>query len=279
MRAITLLPYDWQIALGGWIGKLGLLFAKKRRHTVEVNIDLCFSWLNHQQRIQLIEDTFRSTGIGVIETAYAWFNDPHQLLHRTTIEGVEHLRHVLSEGKGVILMGMHLSTLDLCGALLSTHVPFDIMYRRNRNDLSEAIMTNGRAKNFPSALERDDIRGVLRSLKAGRAVWYGPDHDYGLRHSVFAPFFGVEAASITATARLARISGSPVIAFSHYRDKHNRYTLRLSPPLTGFPTGDDRADATKINRQIEKAIQKAPEQYWWSHRRFKTQPAGREQPY
>lgn len=279
MRAVALLPYDWQITLGEWIGKLGLLFAKKHRHIVEVNIDLCFSWLSHQQRNQLIEDSFRSTGIGCVETAYAWFSDPHQLLHRTTIEGVEHLRHALTEGKGVILMGMHLSTLDLCRALLSTHVPFDVMYRRNKNDLLEAIMINARAKNFPNALERDDIRGVLKSLKAGHAVWYGADQDYGPKHAVFAPFFGVEAASITATARLAKVSGSPVIVFSHYRDKNNRYTLRLSPTLAGFPTGEVRADATKINRQIEKCIQKSPEQYWWAHRRFKTQPQGREQPY
>ena len=67
MRAVALLPYDWQITLGEWIGKLGLLFAKKHRHIVEVNIDLCFSWLSHQQRNQLIDDSFRSTGIGFVE--------------------------------------------------------------------------------------------------------------------------------------------------------------------------------------------------------------------
>lgn len=279
MRVTTLFPFDWQISFGAWIGRLGLLFAKKRRHTVEVNIDLCFPWLSHQQRKLLIEKIFRSAGIGLIETAYSWFSDPHQLLHRTTVEGVEHLRNALAEGKGVILMGMHFSTLDLCGALLATHVPFDVMYRRNKDDLLEAIKTNGREKNFANALEQDDIRGILKNLKTGRAVWYGPDKDYGAKHSVFAPFFGVDAATITATARIARVSGSPIITFSHYRDKHNRYTLRLSPPLTDFPSGNDGADATLINRQIEKSIQKAPEQYWWGHRRFKTQPEGREQPY
>ena len=151
---------------------------------------------------------------------------------------------------------------------------------RNKNELLEAIMTRGREKNFPLAIQRDDIRSVLKSLKKGHAVWYGPDQDYGRKHSIFAPFFGNDTATIKATARIARISGSPIIVFMHRRSEDDqRYIIDLSEPLEGFPTENELADATLINSLIERAIEKAPEQYWWVHRRFKTRPEGESRPY
>ncbi|MBP17378.1 MAG: lipid A biosynthesis acyltransferase [Gammaproteobacteria bacterium] len=280
MIFVTHLPHKIQINIGAFLGKLGYLLARKRRHIAEVNISLCFPSLTDQQQNDLVRQICRSSGIGLVETANSWIRDPMQLRHRVTVKGLNHLQNAIDQGRGVLLVGMHFSTLDLCGAVLSSYIGFDVMYRSNKNELLEAIMTRGREKNFPSALERDDIRGVLKSLKKGHAVWYGPDQDYGRKHSVFAPFFGVEAATITATARFAKISNSPVIFFSHYRTgDDNQYIIELSEVLQDFPSGNEVADATLINSQIEKAINTAPEQYWWIHRRFKTRPEGEARPY
>lgn len=141
-------------------------------------------------------------------------------------------------------------------------------------------MRSRREKNFDCAHERQDIRNIIGSLKGGMAVWYAPDQDYGRRHSVFAPFFGVPAAMITATARFAKISGAPVVPFFQQRlDDGSGYKLRIMPALEGFPSGDDVADATRINKIIEEEILRQPEQYLWVHRRFKTRPEGEERPY
>ena len=280
MFAITLLPHRAQIQVGAFLGWVAFHVARSRRHIVVVNIDLCFTELSVEQRRLLVRQIFRSNGIGLIETANVWVRDARHLQQRVTVKGLHHLKDALAQGKGVLLLGSHFSTLDLCGAVLSSYVGFDVMYRRNKNELLEAIMTRGREKNFPNAIRRDDIRGVLRNLKAGHAVWYGPDQDYGRKHSTFAPFFGVEAATITATARFAKISGSPVLFFSHYRTKDDQqYVIELSAPLHNYPTGEEVTDATLINSYIEKAILKAPDQYWWVHRRFKTRPEGEERPY
>ena len=119
------------------------------------------------------------------------------------------------------------------------------------------------------------MRQTLQRLKAGRTIWYAADQDYGPRHSVFAPFFGIPAASITATARLARFNRSPVLVVTHFRDlERRRWSVIFSEPVAGYPSGDDVADATRINAIIEAAIRKHPEQYLWMHRRFKTRPAG-----
>ena len=115
---------------------------------------------------------------------------------------------------------------------------------------------------------------MLSSLKQGNAVWYAPDQDFGALHSVFAPFMGITCATLTAPARLAKMSGAPVVPFFPQRlDDGSGYRLLLLPALENFPSQDDVADATRINAVIETAVRRAPEQYLWLHRRFKTRPA------
>jgi Kdo2-lipid IVA lauroyltransferase/acyltransferase len=122
---------------------------------------------------------------------------------------------------------------------------------------------------------RDDPRSLVRALRKNKVVWYAPDQDFGRKTSVFAEFFGVQAATIPATARLVKMSGASVIPFVPRREKDGSYTLTLSAALERFPVGDDIEDAQTINDIIEKEIRKSPEQYLWAHRRFKTQPDGK----
>ncbi len=277
---IVHLPHRGQLAVGAGLGRLGLILARRRRHIVDVNLEQCFPDMTGPERSALRRHVFRSTGMGLTETARAWLRPAEAYSPRVTIEGAEHLRAAAARGKGVILLGMHLATLDLCGAALAREISFHVMYRPNKNPLIERIMTRGRARNFAGVVHREDMRGVLGCLKAGGILWYGPDQDYGPQHSIFAPFFGRDAATITATARIARITGSPVVVFSHYRSADERgYTVHLSPSLADFPTGDEVADATRINGLVEDAIRVAPAQYWWMHRRFKTPREGSKRLY
>mgnify|MGYP001058438402 FL=1 len=273
---IAHLPYRLQLGLGAVIGALAYRFAKRRRAICEENIALCFPELDVTARQQLIRDTFRANGIGVIEAAIAWSCDPERFRTRVRLEGGEHLRAAMAQGKGVLLIGGHYSTLELGGTLLSLFHPMNVTYRAHKNPLVEAVMTNSRAKHFARVIEREDVRQAMRSLKDGDALWFAPDQDYGAHHSVFVPFFGVEAATITATSRFARMNDSPVLMFSHTRLPDNSgYKLTLGPVLKGFPSGDDEADARRINDELEARIREYPEQYLWLHRRFKTQ---RDQP-
>jgi|TARA_B100001971_G_C18252982_1_gene579785 KDO2-lipid IV(A) lauroyltransferase len=276
---ITRLPYRLQLQIGSSIGRIGYHLANSRRHIVEVNISLCFPALPPEEQDQLVRKVFRSSGISIVETANAWLRNPRDFLPRVSITGLHHLENTLKQGNGVLLLGMHFSTLDLCGAVLATYVEFDVMYRRNKNRLLDLIMKKGRQKNFPKAINRNDIRGILNSLKQGHAVWYGADQDYGRKHSVFAPFFGIQAASITATGRFASMTQSPLILFTHFRNEGGSYRIELSEPIADFPSGDEVADASFINQLVEQAVLKQPDQYWWLHRRFKTRPEGESRPY
>ena len=119
---------------------------------------------------------------------------------------------------------------------------------------------------------RDDPRPMVRALRKNKVVWYAPDQDFGPRVSVFAKFFGVSAATVPATARIAKMSGAKVVPFVPRREADGSYTVTLSKALDNFPTGDDIEDAQRVNDILEQEIRKSPEQYYWVHRRFKTQP-------
>ena len=210
----------------------------------------------------------------------AWLNPKRGQRHPVRIEGAEHFHGALAEGRGVVLLGAHFAVMEIIGAPLVKLGPVDVMYRRNRNPVWEWVQVRGRHHYFHSVLERKALRPTLRALKAGRAIWYAADQDYGPKHSVFAPFFGVSAATITATAQLARHNGSPVLLMSQHRNDADRtWTLRFEPPLPNFPSGDQRQDAARVNQAIEAAVRRRPEQYLWLHRRFKTRPPGEPRLY
>lgn len=275
------LPYFLQIKAGQLLGILAYYFARDRHHVCEVNLRLCFPDLDEKALKQLVKKTFESNGIGLIEISIAWYRNPEDYRERVTVDGLENLNKALSLGRGVLLLGAHYSTLELGGFFLSLYHEMDATYRPNDNPLFQAAMLNGRTRHHRGVFERSDVRSALRSLRTGRILWYAPDQDYGAKHSVFVPFFGVPAATITATGRFAQVNNSAVVLFSHYRKEDNSgYHLNFSPILENYPSGDDVADATRINLLIEESIRKQPDQYLWLHKRFKTQAAGKSaRPY
>lgn len=140
-------------------------------------------------------------------------------------------------------------------------------------------MLNARRRNLNDALPREDIRGLVRTLKIGLPIWYAGDQDYGRKHSVFAPFFGQSAATITALSRLSRMGKAAVVPLFFFRREDGSYLIEFQPELEGFPCGDDLEDATRMNRVLEQAVERYPEQYLWIHRRFKRQQDKRENLY
>lgn len=269
------LPLSWAINLGKGMGTAGYYLARHRRHVTEVNLGLCFPERSAAEREQLCRDTFRHAGVSLAEMALAWLNPRRQLSGRFAVEGIEHLQEALAQGRGVVLVSGHYACIDIGSQPLSQLGDIDVIYRPNKNPVWEWLQVRGRRHYFEAVIGRQDTRRMLRSLRAGRALWYAADQDYGRKHSVFAPFFGVPAATINATARLARFNGSPVVLMTLYRDLNSlSWGLTFQPPLADFPTGDPVTDATKINAIIEDSIRQRPTQYLWQHRRFKTRPPG-----
>jgi len=267
----TLLPW-----LGRRLGALVARMPSARRRIAAANIALCFPALDPARRAALIDANLRDIGMMMVEFALGWLgSDRRMAALPTVIEGLEHLEAARARGKGVLLVGGHFSHLELCARLVSQRIRIAGMYRRMDSTVFEWVVLRARLRYAAAMFDKDDIRGTVKYLRAGGTLWYAPDQDMRSKDTVFVPFFGVPAATITATHHLARLSGAVVVPFFHRRlPDGSGYVLRLGAPLEDFPGADVLEDTARINACIEQMVREAPEQYLWVHKRFKTRPPG-----
>jgi Kdo2-lipid IVA lauroyltransferase/acyltransferase len=274
LYVIARLPYSFGIWLGRLIGAAFYRFAGSRRRIAEINVALCFPRLDALAQRQLVRSILNSCGISLMESAMALWGPADKFRARHSIVGIEYLEQAQARGQGVLLVGCHFTTLDAAARILAYYTSYDMLYRKDPNPLLAYKLIRAREGFAGNAIVRSDTRQLIKNLRQGHVVWYAPDQDYGIKHSVFAPFFGVSAATVTATAKVAQLGKAVVLPFSHYRDELGQYLLEIAPPLKDFPSGDEVADATRINQLFEAAIERQPDQYLWVHRRFKTRPEG-----
>lgn len=264
------LPLPLLIVLGRSLGAIIYYVIPSRRHIGRINIELCFPQYSKAQKNKLLRETINAHAIGLFETAAAWFQSPKRLAKHCRVEGLAHLQSALEKG-GVLMTGGHGTTMDLCATLVAGHINYDVTYRAHNNPVFNHVMTKRRHRVHEHSYTRKDIRGFMRSLKNRRVLWYAPDQDYGRRNSVFVDFFGVPAATVTSTSKLARSANATVVPIYYWREGTN-YVLKWYPPLP--LSGDEQTDARTFNAWLEQAIMEAPEQYYWLHKRFKTRREG-----
>lgn len=279
LRLTQCMPRRLQYSLGRQLGRLLYWLLPGRRHVARTNLKLCFPEWDDAQREQQLRAVFQNNAIGVMETAMAWWAQPAPLQAVTHCVGEQHIRDAVEAGKGVILMGGHYSALDLGATLVKPYSDFECVYRPHNNALFDYWINRGRMRCATGLLHHADMRGIVRSLRRGTVVWFAPDQDQGPKHSIYAPFFNVPAATVTSTARLARMTGAAVIPLAFHRCDDGGYEVEFGAPLERFPSGDDVADAGQVNMALEQMIRKYPAQYMWVHRRFKTHPKGKNYLY
>ena len=269
------LPWSLQRVLGRGIGRLLMGLFGSRRRVAARNIALCFPELDATAQARLLRESFAELGIGLFEFARAWWGSVAPMRGTVTVEGLEHLQAARAGGRGVIIISGHFVTLELAARLMCDHAPLAGMYRPHDGAVMEWAVQRGRLRYATAMFTREELRPALRHLKQGGLLWFAPDQDTRRGDSVFVPFFGRPAYSLTSTHQLARLSGAAVLGFAHVRHDDGSYTLRLMPAFEDFPSSDATADTARVMAAIETMIRAAPTQYLWIHRRFKRQP---EQP-
>ena len=274
LALLARLPWGLQQRLGGALGAVLLRVLGKRRRIAKRNIELCFPELDERARAHLLRRHFAALGIAIFEFGRAWWGSIAPQRRGLIIEGVEHIEAAQANGRGVIVVSGHFTTLEMCARLACDAVPLAGMYRPYPQPAMEWAVLRGRSRYAAAMFAKDDVRGVARHLKRGGLLWYAPDQDPSKGDSVFVPFFGQPAKSLKSTHQLARLSGAAVVMFEHVRRDDGGYTLRFWPAFDAFPSDDADADTARVIGAIETMARKAPEQYLWIHRRFKRRPDG-----
>jgi KDO2-lipid IV(A) lauroyltransferase len=275
MRLSAALPFRGMIRLNKAVGRVLGRIIKGPRRIARRNIELCFPGLSPNEVDDLLRRHFEALGACVGELGAAWFAPVDRLHPLFRVEGREHLQAALERGKGVILYTGHFTAFEICAPTLKTLMPrFAFMYSRRNNALLDEIQARGRLRCGHESFSSDNVRAMLRSLGRNAVVWYASDQVYLGPNSRLVPFFGEPAMTNVAISRLARLSGATVVPFSFCRlGDDSGYRMKFEAPLEGFPSDDPVEDTRRLVSRLEEFVRCCPEQYLWTHKRFKGRPA------
>lgn len=270
---VNLLPYRVLLFIGQQLGLLGMKYGKKRQHITRRNLELAFPEMEQQKIESIVRENFKNTGLALIETGIAWFWPEWRFKRLLIVGDMEELHRYGREKKGVLLCCVHALNLEITARAFSTiNLAGYGVYRPHNNPAYNLIQHWGRTHGGNKAIDRKDVKGMIRILRRGERLWYLPDHDYGRRKSVFVPFFAVEnACTTTGTSILAYTSNCAIVTGSGFRNSEDKYEIQVEASVhNDYPKKDQVAAAAFMNKQIEKTILKAPEQWMWLHKRYKT---------
>ena len=272
------LPLPLLAALGRGLGLALYVLVPERRHVTLTNLGLCFPQLSPAEKSALARRHFMAFGRSFLELGIWWWASPERIRRLVRLEGGEKL--AVYKDRPVILLVPHFVGIDAGWIRLALEHGLVAIYTHQKNRVFETAMNDGRLRfgNCALASRQEGTRKALKAMKEGRFFHYSPDMDYGPKESVFVPFFGVETATITGLARLAKLTGASVIPVVT-RMTAAGYVATVGEPWPDFPGADELADARRLNAFVETEVLKSPEQYYWLHKRFKTRPPGEQGVY
>lgn len=276
------LPLSIQAPIGRSLGLLLYWIILPRRRVVHTNLRLCFPDLSEAERRTLAREHFALAGRSLIERGLAWFAPEARVRRIVRVEGEEILARLIAQRQPVIMLTPHFLGLDLGGTRLAASFDCVSIYARQRDPVIDHWLFHGRSRFGSQVLLRRDesVRASIKAMKEMRPFYYLPDMDNGMEDSIFSPFFGVQAATLSALPRLTRLGGAVVVTcVTRMLPGGQGYVLTLSKPWTDFPSGNVEADVHRMNAAIEDLVRTMPAQYYWVHRRFKTRPPGKPKVY
>ncbi len=280
LRACAPLSLRVARTVGALLGWAFFVVNGKRRRIARLNLRLCFSELSSRQRAVLLRRHFLMTGRSYADLGFLAWASAARIERKIRVLGLEHLREQDAHARRVILLVPHCLGVNL-GGVLAGHHPMFSMFKPQRNALLDWFLNKARMRFGCRLLARKQgMRPVVRALSQGMAFYYIPDEDFGPGRSVFAPFFGVHAATLPTLGRLAKLADAAVIpVYVRMLPGNAGSEVVLKPPLKDFPSGDRANDAARMNEVLEESIREMPEQYMWTFRLFKTRPDNAPSPY
>lgn len=277
MWLVHFLPLSILSRVGSASGAILFWLIPERRKVTRINLEKCFPQKSAAERERLARAHWGAFCRAFVEQGILWWSPRERIAALVRIEGLEHLK---AKPK-TILFAPHFVGFEATLARLALEFPVAMMYSRQKDPAFEARLLAGRTR-FGGAMfpRQAGIRTGIQVIESGTLYYYLPDLDFGPKRSVFVPFFGVPAATVTGLAYIARTTGAAVVpCVTRMLPGGGGYLARLYPAWNGFPSGDDHADARRMMAFVEERVLEMPEQYFWLHKRFKTRPAGSERFY
>lgn len=274
LRLFALLPYGLVARFGSGAGSLLHRLPSSRKRVVMTNLRLCFPGRTENEYTDLARDHFRHVIRSYVERGIQWYGSARALSRLVQIEsGIDLLD---KDAPPTLFMGFHFVGIEAGCMLYSMSYPIAALYMHMSSQRLEKVAKEQRGRFGAQMISRSSsARRIVKLLRSGTPVMLAADMDHGVENSVFVPFFGIAACTLTSVSRLAKLGGARVVPFiTEVLPDYRGYKLTIFEPMKGFPSDNETDDARSMNAFLESQVLRFPEQYYWVHRRFKSRPDG-----
>lgn len=270
LRMSLYLPLIARARIGNRLGDAYYYVNAKRRRIASINIALCFPHWSETQQAKMVRQHFRLKAHALFHMAVLWWGSEKAIDRCVHVSGLDYYAEAQAKGRNIIVLQCHAVGLE-ASLILSRYFSYVGFVKPLHNPILDFVMIRGRERFGGRTFARHQgLRPLLRAIKSGFGASYAPDEDMGAKESVYAPFFGVPAATLPMLGRLAGLCNAVVIPCFTQLLPQGGCRIWLEAPLLNFPTGCPIGDATVMNAVIEQGIRHMPEQYLWTMKRFKT---------
>jgi KDO2-lipid IV(A) lauroyltransferase len=266
--------------IGEWLGALGYRPFGIRRAVVERQVRAAFPEFDEEKVSRIAKASYESLGRTSIETALLPARSREQVIGMfSRVEGWDVVERAMARGKGILFVTGHLGNWELAGSFVAARgIPLEAVARRMQNPLFDRYLTETRQRIGMSVVhDADAVRRVPRAVREQHAIAFLVDQGAVGLASTWVPFFGRLAKTPRGPAVFALRLGAPVIFGAALRQPDGRYMIGFEEVRTE-PSGDREADVDRIvaayTATLERWVRRAPEQYFWHHRRWKHQRPG-----
>lgn len=285
LKLIALLPWRGVQALGGAVGWLMWKIPSRSRDIARINISHCFPELSAAEVDQLTARSLKGIAKSFTESACAWIWPPEKTLtYVREVEGLEVLEQALASGKGVVGITSHLGNWEVLNHFYCAQCKPIIFYRPPKLKALDDLLKTQRVQqgNRVAPSTREGIISVIKEVRSGGSVGIPADPEPSRSAGVFVPFLGTTALTSKFVAGMLGGKQDKVAAvFLH--------AIRL-PDGSGFKVILEAAPDAMYSTETETAVsamsdvlasyvQRWPDQYMWTMKRFKQRPEGEQRWY
>ena len=273
-----LLPYKWSVKVGGLVGAFAFDIVRIRRRVTLDNLKRALGDdLSDAERVRTGRRSYVNFAKSMVELASLRRLSKERLRKLVRIHGREHIDAALAEGKGLIGVTGHFGSWELLGASgVAQGIPVDIIVGEQTNSLVDDYINGLRRSAGIGVIPKGiAVRGVFGALKKNRLVAILIDQD-ARRAGIFVDFFGIQSSTYPGAAQLVWKTGCPVIFCSIVRREDETHDVWFKPAMRADTGADGEGEIYRltaaITKELENAIRKNPDHYFWAHRRWKTKP-------
>ncbi|WP_082249305.1 lysophospholipid acyltransferase family protein [Acinetobacter calcoaceticus] len=256
-------------------GLINTLKITKTSKSIELNLQITLPYLTPQQRIDITQQAIRNELTSYFEFFSIWGSSNSTNIERIHhIEGEHYFHEALAAKKGVVLIVPHFGTWEIMNAWCAQFTAMTILYKPVKNVDADRFVREARSREQANLVPTDEtgVRQIFKALKQGETTVILPDHTPNIGGDMIN-YFGVPLASSNLSAKLIQKTKAKALFLYAIRNENDGFTMHIEPMDEKIYEGSADDGTYVIHQAIEQLIQRYPEHYHWSYKRFKANPA------